>query len=162
MTVERILAAGLTVTAVLWTVVLFVAPGALVHGAPAVSTAAAFVYRGASLICHQRPERSFYLSSVQQPVCARCAGLYISGSAGALIAWWRPRRRAAQYRHARLLLVAASLPTVATLVVEVLGLMYPSNAARALAALPLGAAAGWIFVRSLRAEADSIEGSPPR
>ena len=34
------------------------------------------VYQLGSLICHQRPERSFHLAGVQMPVCARCFGLY--------------------------------------------------------------------------------------
>lgn len=156
MAVQRSLAAGLTAAAVLWTATLFLAPSALVHGTRELSTAAAFVYHGAALICHQRPQRSFHLSGVQQPVCARCAGLYISGAAAALAAWFPWRRRAVQYRHARLLLAVAALPTAVTLGVELVGLMHPSNTMRALSALPLGAAAGWVFVRSLRAEADSL------
>jgi hypothetical protein len=44
------------------------------------------------------------------------------------------------------------MPTALTLGLEWLGLAGVSNQARALAALPLGGAAGWLFVRMLRAE----------
>src|SRR6476469_9730789 len=34
----------------------------------------AAVYYSGSLICHQRPERSFWFWGAQFPVCARCTG----------------------------------------------------------------------------------------
>ncbi|WP_297981029.1 DUF2085 domain-containing protein [uncultured Methanobrevibacter sp.] len=33
------------------------------------------------LICHRKPERSFFFRGHQFPVCARCTGFYISGIA---------------------------------------------------------------------------------
>jgi len=39
-------------------------------------------YLVGSLLCHQRPERSFFLWGSQMPVCARCLGIY----AGAALA----------------------------------------------------------------------------
>ena len=150
--VQRGLAAALTAGALLWAATLFLAPFALQRGR-GVSMASALIYQGASLICHQRPERSFHLAGIQLPVCARCTGLYLSGAAGALAAWSGWRRRVAMPRATRTVLALAALPTALTFAVELAGLAYPSNTARALSALPLGAAAGWIFVRSLRAEA---------
>jgi uncharacterized membrane protein len=152
--VERRLAWALTAGALLWIVVIFLAPFALQSG-PVLSTAAAFLYQGASLICHQRPERSFHLAGVQLPVCARCTGLYVSGAAAALSAWSGWRRPVAAPRRIRAVFALAAVPTAVTLVVELAGLAHPSNGLRALSALPLGAAAGWIFVRSLRAEASA-------
>jgi hypothetical protein len=55
-------------------------------------------------------------------------------------------------RATRTALALAALPTALTFALEFAGLAHPSNIVRAVAALPLGAAAGWIFVRSLRAE----------
>jgi uncharacterized membrane protein len=46
----------------------------------------AIIYAAGGLICHQRPERSFFLDGHQFPVCARCTGLYLSGAAG-IIGW---------------------------------------------------------------------------
>jgi uncharacterized membrane protein len=149
--VQRGLAAALTVGALVWATTLLLAPFALQRGR-GVSTASALIYQGASLICHQRPERSFHLAGIQLPVCARCTGLYLSGAAAALAAW-AGRRRPAMPRATRTVLALAAIPTALTFAVELAGLTYPSNTARAVSALPLGAAAGWIFVRSLRAEA---------
>ena len=56
-------------------------------------------------------------------------------------------------RHTRAWILAAAIPTLVSVAVEWGGLMQPGNGVRALAALPVGAACGWIFVRLLRAEA---------
>lgn len=32
----------------------------------------------AKIICHRKPERSFFIKGYQFPVCARCTGFYIS------------------------------------------------------------------------------------
>jgi uncharacterized membrane protein len=150
--VERLFAAGLTLGALAWSVILLSAPYGLTSGHPRLVAAAAGVYSAAGLICHQRSERSFHLAGVQQPVCARCAGLYMSGAAGAIAAWlaWRRPRTP---RRTRMVLALAALPTVLSVTIEFLGLAHLSNTVRAVCALPLGLAAGWIFVLSLRAEA---------
>jgi uncharacterized membrane protein len=103
-----------------------------------------------ALVCHQRVERSFKIAGDPMPVCARCTALYVSGALGALAAWLTiplmPRRT-------RTAILAAAVPTIVTVVVERAGLMQPGNVLRAVAAVPIGAACGWIFVRMLRAEA---------
>jgi uncharacterized membrane protein len=139
------LALGLTIGALLWTGIILTAP-MTVHR-PALAGPAAAVYAGAAGICHQRPERSFHVGGRQLPVCARCFGLYIAGAAGALLAWGsrvRPGERT------RIVLALAAAPTVLTWTAEVMGLATFSNATRALAALPLGVVAGWVFVQMLR------------
>lgn len=126
-----------------WIVLLLAAPvagmGASVSG---------LTYAFGSLICHQRPERSFYIDAAQLPVCARCFGLY-AGAALGLIAGLKPcatlRRsgRLSWWRSPsglRKLLIAAALPTAITWSSEVLGLWSPANLTRFIAALPLGAA----------------------
>lgn len=100
-----------------------------------------------SRICHQRPERSFQVAGVQMPVCGRCFGLYVSGALGAVLAWGR--RRIAPDRT-RLVLAMAAMPTAITWSSEAAGLSAFSNVSRAMAALPLGAVAGWVFVQMLR------------
>lgn len=142
----RLLAPALTVAAVLWAVAIVGAPR--VFASPAVGPVAAAVYSGSARICHQRAERSFSTSGLQWPVCARCAGLYLSGAAGAVFGWfgiagWSVSR-------ARWLLGLTAMPTALTWSLEVAGLMPFSNTARALAALPFGVAAGWLFIRMLR------------
>ena len=59
------------------------------------------------------------------------------------LARWTPSR-------SRWLLGIAALPTALTWSLEVGGLGSFSNATRAVAAIPLGAAAGWVFIRMLR------------
>ena len=152
---SRPLAVALTVGAVLWTALIVTAPLAL-HSRVAAGPAT-FVYAASSLICHQRPERSFRIGGVQMPVCARCSGLYVSGALGSILAW-SGRRRTRAPSSGRLqavstggvVLAIAALPTAVTFGLEFVGLLKFSNAARALAALPLGVVAGWLFVRMLR------------
>ncbi|MBM3309120.1 MAG: DUF2085 domain-containing protein [Candidatus Altiarchaeales archaeon] len=45
-------------------------------------------------MCHQLPERSFFLFGMQYPICARCVGIYIGGSLGGFLALYyeRPKR----------------------------------------------------------------------
>jgi uncharacterized membrane protein len=103
-----------------------------------------------ALVCHQRIDRSFMLAGEPMPVCARCTGIYLSGALGAIAAWLTVQ---SMPRHTRALILAAAIPTLASVAVEWAGLVQPGNIVRALAALPVGAACGWIFVRLLRAEA---------
>lgn len=145
-------AAGLTAAALLWAVALLAAPPAIEYGG-LLSTVAALLYEGAGRICHQRPERSFHLAGTPLPVCARCAGLYFAGAGGALLGWTgRRRRTVAPPRATRGLILTAALPTVLSVAAEAAGLLHSSNTFRMISALPLGAAAGWVFVRALRAE----------
>ena len=109
----------------------------------------AFFFAVGSLICHQRPERSFFLDGHQLAVCARCTGLYLSGAAG-LAGWlalkvargWRPMTF--EPRVAVRLLVLAALPTAVSLASGTLAVWDGSNVTRALLAIPLGASAGAI------------------
>jgi uncharacterized membrane protein len=143
------LAVLLTIAAVFWSIVILTAPLGLRNAA--MSGPSTLVYATASRICHQRTERSFAVAGVQMPVCARCSGLYLSGAFGALIGWHRRGRAAG--RRIRTILFLAALPTAITFSLEFLGIAGFSNTARAVAALPLGAVAGWLFVQRLRYDA---------
>jgi uncharacterized membrane protein len=140
----RLLAAALTAGAVVWLLVLAFACAA---GGPDGS--GGIVYTFAAAICHQRAERSFAPGGIQFPVCARCIGLYAAGAAGALAAWVGS---ASAVRRSRPLLLLAAIPTAITIPVEWLHVSNLSNGVRFAAALPLGAAAGWVFVQLLRSE----------
>ena len=145
---SRSLAVALTLLALVWVGILLTVPVLVSRAAPSAPLAA--VYGAAGLICHQRPERSFAIAGTQLPVCARCSGLYVAGAGGALAALLVGGGRVdAGSRRTRVLLAVAAAPTAITVALEWMGLVFPSNAARALAALPLGGAAGWIFVRML-------------
>ena len=111
--------------------------------------ASEIIYAVGGLICHQRPERSFFWAGQQFPVCARCTGLYVSALIGVL-GWvvvkstssWRSRPLDA--RMARTLFIAAAAPTAISLASGAVGVWDGSNLTRALIALPLGATAGVI------------------
>jgi len=139
-------ALALTIASSLWLIVLVAAPIALSR--PALAVPATLVYSASSRICHQRPERSFHLAGVQLPVCARCFGLYASAALGALAAWCTKRRLDAA--ACRAVLAIAAVPTAATWGLEVAGVAAFDNGSRAVAALPLGLAAGWVVVQLVR------------
>jgi uncharacterized membrane protein len=144
--VNRTLAAALTAAAFLWALIVVCAPAAL--RSPVLATPAAGVYAAASRICHQRVERSFHDAGIQLPVCARCTGIYVSAAVGALGVWVfaRPRRGVSP----RIALFIAAAPTAITWLLEHLGGVPFSNVTRAVAAIPLGAVAGWLLVGLLR------------
>jgi uncharacterized membrane protein len=58
------------------------APYFLTHGFPAIGFA---LYRGFAIICHQRPERSFWIFGAEAAVCSRCLGIYLGAAAGLLL-----------------------------------------------------------------------------
>lgn len=107
----------------------------------------AFIFAVGSVICHQLPERSFFLDGRQLPVCARCTGLYLSGVAG-LAAWWAVkllrgwRPQTVPSRLAMVLLAIVATPTVVSYLTGVFGVWDGSNQTRALLAVPLGVVAG--------------------
>lgn len=84
------------------------------------------------------------------PVCARCTGLYVSAALAAPLALLFSVPLTP--RGARWILAIAALPTAITWGLEYAGLVPFGNAARALAALPLGTAAAWLAVTQCRIE----------
>jgi uncharacterized membrane protein len=107
------------------------------------------IYAFGSLICHQRPERSFFWGDHQFPVCARCTGLYLSSAIG-VVGWIlfktmrRWRRLPIDPRRARNVMIGAMLPTAMSVTTGTLGIWDGTNIVRALLAIPLGACAGVI------------------
>ncbi len=138
---------------------------ALLLGAPYLSQAgsrtagarlAAAGYLAGSFVCHQRAERSFHLAGAQLPVCGRCTGLYVSGAVGLLFSHVAYRRRHGRRDGTtgrriswRVVIVAASIPLVASVVLEALGLWRGTNAWRAVSAVPAGWVVGTMIVESL-------------
>jgi uncharacterized membrane protein len=117
------------------------------------------IYAACSFVCHQIPERSFHTAGVQWPVCARCAGLYLSAPAGALLAFWALHGKPGGQEAATAIRVVAvaAVPTAVTLALEWAGLAAPSNMVRAVAALPLGAAITFVIVRAASGWRKAIE-----
>jgi uncharacterized membrane protein len=114
-------------------------------------------YLVGSLLCHQRPERSFFLWGSQMPVCARCTGIYAGAAIAALalafVARLKPSRSTgvspplACEAGARMLLILSIVPAAATLCYEWTTGNTPANWIRAVSGLPIGAVVAWI-VRS--------------
>jgi uncharacterized membrane protein len=152
-----------------WSIGLLLAP--VVAGRPrsqvsSVGYAFALVmYAAGSVICHQRPERSFHLLGTQLPVCARCAGLYGGAAVAAMVAWCRTARA----RHPGLFnpsragraLLLAAIPSAGTLLYEWTTGATPGNWIRLASGAPLGAAIAWLVVRG-RESREGASDSRPR
>lgn len=147
-------AAGIAVLAIAWAAWLAAIPIVAADrpdGATLLGTAA--TYQVGSIICHQRPDRSFHIGGVQTPVCARCLGLYGGAAVGAMvgIGWGRRRSRGLEQSRMRLsmlriILLVAAVPTVALWALEHASVLGVTNLARFTGALPLGAAVAWFVV----------------
>jgi len=131
------------------------------------------VYAIGSVICHQRPERSFYLWSHQLPVCARCTGIYVGAALAVLVNAVRGGRLVPPQggdastlvmsavdgralaagtrarRDTRTILVMAALPAMATLVYEWTTGVTPSNWIRAASGLCLGVGVAVLIQREV-------------
>lgn len=152
------LARGVLCASLAWALMLVLVPFLLAHesGGRVVRTASAGAYVTGSVICHQRPDRSFRLWGVQMPVCARCAGLYLGAAVGALVAGFPSRAGRGTARTAsravRMMMLASAVPTGATWLIEAVGWLPFANGVRAAAAVPLGAAVTWVVSLASRGE----------
>ena len=138
--------AALPLAALLWVVTILGTP--LAASLPAARHGVFAVYRGASLICHQKAERSFTIAGRQMPVCGRCVGLYAAGAMGAVAAWLAGRRSTSDPVTRVLVLGGAAVPMGLSVGLELLGLQ-GSNTIRFASALPLGVVAGWLMEQVL-------------
>ena len=157
----RLAAGAFAVLALLWLLLLLVAPYLVSHSAPgsALFNTGGLVYVAGHVVCHQRADRSFHAWGVQLPVCARCFGLYAAAVFGSLVAVRQPvagRRRAfgvgaepASARHWPRRLALAALPTAASVALEVGGVWGQSPEVRCAAAIPLGFTVGWFVAAHL-------------
>ena len=113
------------------------------------------VYLFGSAICHQRPERSFYLFAEQLPVCARCTGVYAGAALAAVLYVGFFRRPATDHSApvptatARLILVLAAVPMVASLVYEWTTGDVPSNMLRATTGIAFGGAVAYVILAAV-------------
>jgi uncharacterized membrane protein len=114
------------------------------------------VYLVGSVVCHQRPERSFYLWAHQMPVCARCTGIY-GGAAFTALLWPAVQRLpliarrldSTVARSPKGFALVACVPAIATLVYEWTTGATPSNWIRAASGLCLGAGVALLVQREL-------------
>ena len=149
---------GFMALILVWVLLLVLLPGLLARdtGGRVVTMVSAGTYVVASLICHQRPDRSFRLGGVQMPVCARCAGVYLGGAVGTLLASVRRRKDGRRARVTtpalRWVLLGAAIPTVVSVMAEFGGWLPSGRELRAVAALPLGATVTWVASLVIRGE----------
>jgi uncharacterized membrane protein len=111
------------------------------------------IYGVGSVICHQRPERSFYIGSMPLAVCARCTGIYAGAAAAALAALVGCRFPSFTAAKARGWLAAAAAPAVLSLLYEWGTGRTPSNNIRAATGVLIGAAVAVTVFAVLRDEA---------
>lgn len=132
--------------ALLWAGALPLA--AWLRGAPGglAALVSFLIYGIGSVICHQRPERSFHLGTVPLPVCARCVGIYAGGAVIALAALAGCRFPACSARRARLWLTAAAAPAVLSLLYEWVTDQTPVNSIRAVTGVLMGGAVATILL----------------
>lgn len=132
----------LLAASIAWPMILAAGWWSRTHNGPPWLTAT--VYVAAGRVCHQRPERSFWTDGAPWPVCGRCSGLYLAAPIGALAAISTRRKRPGLPSVWWLFIFA--IPTALTLGLEWTGLAPISSLARALCALPLGAATAFYVV----------------
>jgi hypothetical protein len=163
----HVLGRAFVVLAIAWAVVLplatFAATRPASDGLQPGFAFALVIYRIGSIVCHQRPERSFQLFAGQMPVCARCTGIYVGAALMALVAPLRRPRVArtdlgdrltgsgslAAATEAKWLLLISVLPMAATLVYEWSTGTTPAHWIRAASGLLVGATVSWIVCASL-------------
>jgi len=97
--------------------------------------------RAFALVCHQRPERSFWLFGAPVAVCARCLGIYIGAAFGLLL---RTSRRIAL----RILIAAAAINALDA-ATELAGLHGNWMVVRFVLGLALGAAGALLITSSM-------------
>jgi uncharacterized membrane protein len=100
---------------------------------------AAAIYRTFSNLCHQHPERSFFIAGHQFAVCARCTGLY-AGFTFAILLYplLRPIRTAVA--PPRKWLFVAAFPLAVDFSFGFLGIWENTHTSRLLSGLLLGGA----------------------
>ncbi len=110
------------------------------HG---VAGTAVALQQAFSLVCHQRPERSFWLFGGTVAVCSRCLGIYVGAALGLLL-------RTARKLALQCLVAAVVLNAIESLS-EIMGLHGNWLDVRFLLGLMLGAAAALLVSSSLPA-----------
>lgn len=137
---------ALTATVTLGFVSLIViAPLSLEHGH---DFAALVIYKTFSRLCHQIPERSFYLDGHPLAVCARCTGIYFGFAAAVLL---YPLMRSLKRSDAphRLWLLVALMPTALDFALDFLGVWQNTHLSRSITGALLGAVAAFYVVPGL-------------
>ena len=106
------------------------------------------IYRAFSYLCHQLPERSFYLAGHQFAVCARCTGLYV-GFAAASLGYPLVRSLKRTDTPARRWLLLAAAPMAIDVGLDMLGVWKNTHLSRLITGLLLGSVAAFYVIPGL-------------
>jgi uncharacterized membrane protein len=116
---------------------ILVAPLAAASGHNEIAGA---IYRGFSVLCHQRPDRSYFIDGHEFGVCSRCTGIYF-GFALTLLAYPLLRSLRTTTTPARKWLLLAALPLVIDFSLTFFGLWENTHTSRLVTGLLLGSVA---------------------
>jgi uncharacterized membrane protein len=117
----------------------------LIIGAPVAAaenhgSTAGVIYAAFSKICHQRPERSFFIMGYPLAVCSRCTGLYV-GFSLALITYPLVRSLQTVTAPDRKWLFLAAVPMALDFTLTFTGIWENTHSSRFLTGLLLGSVA---------------------
>ncbi len=101
-------------------------------------------------VCHQLPDRSFWIEGVQLAVCQRCYGIYAGLFLGALLLPALGARARSIYRWAPLMLGVALLPPALDWGLQLVQLWQNTPFTRTLTGLWFGLGAGLLLAATLR------------
>jgi len=110
--------------------------------------------RGFALVCHQRPERCFWIFGAPVAICARCLGIYMGAAIGLMV---RTSRSIAMR-----LLIVATLINGLDAVTEVVGLHGNWMVVRCGLGLMLGTAGALLIASSMPSVPPAEAGSPSK
>jgi uncharacterized membrane protein len=116
---------------------IIVAPLAAASGHNEIAAA---IYYAFSLLCHQRPDRSYFIDGHKLGVCSRCTGIYF-GFALTLLAYPLVRALRTTTTPARKWLLLAALPLAIDFSLTFLGVWENTHTSRLLTGLLLGSVA---------------------
>lgn len=136
--------------ALLWAGLIVCAPLTAAGGHEAL---AFVIYQGLKGICHQMPERAFWIAGHPLAVCARCSGIYAGFTLATLLyPLVRPlfaRRLAARETPRRVWLILALAPTTIDFTLGITGLWANTHLSRSLTGAWLGAWLAFYVVPSV-------------
>ena len=111
-----------------WCILIFITPlFAYFHSNLAIFSKYFF-----SIICHQMPERSFFILGEQLPVCARCVGIYTGWLFGVLLYAFRGAVTTKK------MLAISAIPIALDALTQLTGLRESTNLLRLLTGLLFG------------------------
>ncbi|MDQ7039799.1 MAG: DUF2085 domain-containing protein [Rhodothermus sp.] len=111
-------------------------------------------------VCHQLPDRSFWIDGVQLAVCHRCYGIYAGLFLGTLLLPFISTHASWLYRRARWLLIAGLLPPALDWGLQLVHLWQNTLLSRVLTGLWFGLVVGLLLAATLRRPFRTVHPQP--